>query len=378
MNTEIFFPLGIATGDAFCNRVREKDILKNKIFANDHTVLISPRRYGKTSLITQVLQENNMPHCLIDLLLATDAKFVKAAILEGAGSILATILPKPKQIKNKILNLITTLHPQITINALGQSITLSTPESAKTSIIETLLGLDKVAKTLKKRVVVVLDEFQQIAKLEDQHTLEATIRHAVERSHNVTYLFSGSNRTLLAEMFSERTRPLYHLCSLMHLERIAATEYIKFIQAAALTRWQQPIASTAIQEVLTLTACHPYHVNLVCKRLWEQNDVPNLNMVREIWADYMKEQRAFIINELGHLTVNQRKILIALARNPTHELQGKEFCTSAGVTPASVKKATDFLRKNDYIYYDEAKIHHVLNPIILAYLKQMQTTVLEE
>jgi len=377
MAAELLFPTGIANGEAFCNRVWERENLKKKIFANDHTVLVAPRRYGKTSLITQVLQENNLPHCLIDLLLATDAQFVKTAILEGIGNILSLILPKSQQLKNKVLNLLVRLRPQITMGVLGQNVTLSTPEPAKTSIIEGLLGLDKVAQTLNQRVVVVLDEFQQLAKLADQHVLEATIRHVVERSHNVTYLFSGSNRTLLTEMFSESSQPLYHLCSLMHLERIANKEYVNFIQMAAKLRWRKTIDPEAIQAILTLTVCHPYHVNVVCKRLWEQNQIPYLDLVHTIWLEYLKEQRAFIINELGDLTVNQRKVLLGLARNSVGELQSKEFCTVIGLTPASVKKAAVFLQKQDYIYLVEDATYQVLNPVLLAYLKQIQTTALE-
>ena len=63
---EKYFPQGIATGTAFCNRTEERKLLKNSVASNEHTVLVAPRRYGKTSLITQVLKDVDHPSVNMD------------------------------------------------------------------------------------------------------------------------------------------------------------------------------------------------------------------------------------------------------------------------------------------------------------------------
>lgn len=98
MASEFSFSSGLAVGPAFCNRVHERVSLKQSMEANQHTVLISPRRYGKTSLISQVLHENQFPSCIIDFLPATHLNFVKNAIVDAVSSLLTQLLPLHKKL----------------------------------------------------------------------------------------------------------------------------------------------------------------------------------------------------------------------------------------------------------------------------------------
>lgn len=98
----MLFPIGIATGEAFCNRDNERKILKDNINANRHTVLLAPRRYGKTSLVSEVIEQLSYPSCNMDFLLAADARAVEAVILEKIGELLQSILPQTKKPMKKI------------------------------------------------------------------------------------------------------------------------------------------------------------------------------------------------------------------------------------------------------------------------------------
>jgi uncharacterized protein len=87
MNKAKVFPSGVATGAAFCDREREREYLKACFSNNEHVVIVAPRRYGKTSLITQVIQESQIISVSIDLLLAADAEFIIKGILFGVSEI---------------------------------------------------------------------------------------------------------------------------------------------------------------------------------------------------------------------------------------------------------------------------------------------------
>lgn len=369
--TEKLFPSGIAGGEAFCNRQIERQKLKENILGNEHTVLISPRRYGKTSLVLKVIQENQFPNCTIDLLLAANHQFVKNAILSGVGSILGQILPKHKQAKQKILNLFSSLNPRLTLSALGQSIEFSSPLPAKKSIVDALINLDEITGSINERAVVLMDEFQQIGMLKDNRSLEASIRHAAERSKHITYLFSGSDRHLLDQMFSDRGRPLYHLCDLLRLGRIRAKDHLNFIQKAAKNRWREVIQDEIIDEILDCTECHTYYVNVLCKKLWKSPNISTVNNVKEVWKNYIFDQHQWIIHDLCELSVNQKLVLAGIAYEPTHEPQGQKFTKLIGLTPSNIKRALDTLLRKDFVYCDENKAYRVLDPAILTYLKNI-------
>src|SRR5262249_2500141 len=150
-----------------------------------------------------------------------------------------SLLPKTKLACHKLINSITALNPKLMINMLGHKVEISTKQTTEKTISELLLALDQLCQKLKKFCVIVFDEFQQIGELKENHAIEAAIRHAVERSSQVSYIFCGSKRHLLNEMFSDRSRPLYHLCDLMTINRIEASSYHNFLNKMAKNKWKK-------------------------------------------------------------------------------------------------------------------------------------------
>jgi AAA+ ATPase superfamily predicted ATPase len=103
VETTAYFPTGIVTGKAFCNRETERTYLKRRLDQNAHVVLMSPRRYGKSSLIAQFTHDQNIPFSSVDLLPATSGKYVKNAIVDGVVQLLDVIMPKTKKAKQKLM-----------------------------------------------------------------------------------------------------------------------------------------------------------------------------------------------------------------------------------------------------------------------------------
>lgn len=230
--------------------------------------------------------------------------------------------------------------------------------------------MDQVAQKTQKSCVVVFDEFQQIDELKENHAIEAAIRHAVERSSRVSYIFCGSKRHLLNEMFSDKSRPLYHLCELMTINRIETASYNKFLNKRARSKWNKFLDNDVISEILFLTENHPYYVNALCRRLWRSNKVPTLSEVRNSWDNYITQQGVWIVDDLSRLTLNRRKVITALAYQPTREPQGQEFSARAVLTPSVIKKALMDLHKLDLIYQDEQGYYHVLDPAVSYFIRR--------
>lgn len=369
---ETYFPTGIVTGNAFCNREKEREYLKRRFEQNAHIVLMSPRRYGKSSLVAQFTLDQNTPFASVDLLPATSSKYVKNAIVDGVTQLLDVIMPRLKNSKQKLLSFFSRMNPVIELSAFGQKIKLNPDEKTHTeTIMKLLMSLDEAAKSLNQRLIFVIDEFQQIATLEESHSLEASIRHAVERSKHVFYIFAGSNRTLLEEMFKNKDRPLYHLCDEMKLHRIAVDDYYPFIKKAAIKRWGNPICDASIEGIIFLTERHPYYFNRLCRMLWDHESPPNIDLVESTWSQYVETQKIDWASEMiSRLTTNQKTILANLARSSEKELRGKDFSNKLEMASSSIQRTVTGLLRKDFAYRDQDGFYHVLNPVIKTILAE--------
>ena len=376
-----YFPQGVAMEAYFCNREKEKAALKSNIEAHEHIVLMAPRRYGKTSLVTQVLNENDFPGVHIDFFFVLTQADVTQAISEGVSTIISQLLPKSKTAYHKIIDSIIASNPKLTFNILGQKLEIGSKQTTEKNISELLLALDQFAKGAKKTCVLIFDEFQQIAELKENHAIEAAIRHAVERSQYVSYIFCGSKRHLLNEMFSDKSRPLYHLCDLMSIDRIDSEAYYPFLENMAKKKWKKSLDQDVIMEILHLTENHPYYVNALCRRLWSMESPPVLGEVRRAWIDYINQQSVWMINDLSNLSINRRKVIMALAAQATNEPQGKIFSTQVNLNPSTIKRCIDDLHRLDMIYLDKTNHYQVLDPALAyfirnkAHLKPMQLII---
>ncbi len=374
MSVDYYFPTGIVTGKAFCDREKERDLLKKRYDQNAHVVLMSPRRYGKTSLITQFTLEQKTPSISIDLLPATSSSYVRNAVFDGAVSLLNKILPRSKKTKQKILSLFENMNPVIELSAFGQRVKLTPHEKTpQESIMKVLLNLDKAAVELNKRLIFVMDEFQQVGDLPENHALEASIRHAVERSQKIFYVFSGSNRTMLEEMFKDEKRPLYHLCDELKIGKIQYQYYFEFIKNAAKQNWHKTLPEDRINTILELTECHPYYVNKLCRLVWDQKSLPSTTKIQNIWEKYVDTQKTdWIADTIGKLTVNQREVLAALAHQTITEPHNKEFIARLRMSSSSMQRTIAFLLRTDLVYKNNEGYYCVLNPVIKFYLKNIK------
>ena len=364
-----FFPSGLALGRAFYNREKEKTVLLQNILDVEPMVVVSPRRYGKTSLITEVIRENELLAISLDFLPASDEEYVHNAILAGIEKLVSLLLQKKSGLKNSLLRLFTTFNPRIVLTAFGQSIEFANPMNRRKTISEALVLLDQAAQSAKQNVVFVMDEFQQVGTLSKNHSIEASIRHAVERAQHVSYIFSGSNRQLLEQMFNDKKRPLYHLCDFIRIDRISEKEYTHYLQKDALLQWHKELDVEVVSEILTLTQRHTYYVNRLCKALWKLPSLPTVSDVRKCWDQYMQENEHWIANTIGNLKPNQRKVLSVLCHTAVHEPQGNAFCKLTGLAAASIKRVMDTMLLKDHIYVDEQGNYKLLDPAIDYYLR---------
>lgn len=365
--TELF-PRGIAQGKAFYDRITERKKLKQNIQHAIHTVLIAPRRYGKTSLMTQVLHENKIKHIWIDFMTITSRDDVQDKLLQKISNLVVNVAPAAKRLKQLATKYFSALSPEITLKIPGLSLKLHVPEQAKEGITEALISLDNLAKDINKRFVIVLDEFQEVLRIDKNSTLQAAIRHAAERSERVTYLFSGSKHRPLRRIFNGKENPLYALCESMELFKISDEEYIHFINKAAIEKWGTFLDTEILNQILSYSDRYPKYINALCGAIWIYESKPTSELVEELWHSYIFSRKTDIAEDLSDLTLNQRRLLQWLCFKPTTELYSKETLTALKMSQSSVQKAIEILLEKDFVIEKE-NVYLVLDPIFISYFK---------
>ena len=342
-----YFPEGLALGEAFVNRDKERSYLIKRVQSNKHCVLIAPRRYGKTSLVMKVAEEIKTPYCAIDFLAAYSDEYVRDQIVNKVSTLVFELLPRITKAKENLIHIFKKMNPEITIGAFGQKLTLKMSSSPLQDITDLLLKLDETAQSFKKNVVIFMDEFQQISQLKNHVSIEAAIRHAVERSQNTAYVFSGSSRKLLKQMFGDQSRPLYRLCQTINIERMHPEAYVEHLQNLAIKKWKKSLSAETIQRIFELTELHPFYMNVLCQYLWEEEEPPSSQQVNEIWKVFVKNQKKIISHDLTSLSINQKKMMAALAKNPVQEAQSIEFISPLKISASSAQQAIEVLIQND-------------------------------
>lgn len=372
MNIETYFPQKLALGSNFCNRVDEQKQLRLNIQGVRPTLIMSPRRYGKTSLGVYVVEKLKLPYTHLDLFPLADVQDVQNTILGGIGEILASIESTPEKAMKAVSQFFSEL--SVRFNFIGSKIEVdlmqSKQESSKT-LINALTQLDATLKKKKTKAVLFLDEFQRLGQMQDAELIEAALRHVAQKSTHVVFLFSGSNRHLLNAMFDDSHRPLYKLCDRLTLDRIEAKSYTDFINHLAKRTWKKELSDETLETIFSLTACHPYYVNVLCARLWRKNKYFTTKQVLSAWYDYAVEEKSNVFKELEGLSGNQLKLLIALARNVDIESPlGDKFLSLANMALSSARQSLNVLKQKDYVYHDREKHYRVLDPLIAYVLSE--------
>lgn len=365
-----YFPLSVASGQAFCNREAETKRLQACIAYHRPVLLISPRRYGKTSLALHAIKQLNIPFAHIDLFSAVDEQDIEKCILQGIGRLIASMESIPKRALALAHHIFSGSHIKAVFNKFEVSIEVNRKgEKSAYHILDLLERLEKLAKKSKKNIVLFFDEFQCIHDITPHHAIESVLRQVAQLTKSISFIFSGSHRHLLNQLFDDRNRPFYKLCERITLDRISELHYTKHIQKLAKKIWKKTFSDRCLEKIFNCCARHPYYTNLLCSRLFAQTTLPSLEKIEMIWEQYIREERSSVASEIELLSKNQRKLLTMLARaQGTSEPFGRAFVHHANMPKATIDQALTFLENRDYIERDNQQHIRIVDPLIQTVL----------
>ncbi|MDF1655686.1 MAG: ATP-binding protein [Coxiellaceae bacterium] len=363
MNIRKYFPLGKAYGKAFCNRETETQKLVGNIQSGKHTVLVAPRRYGKSSLCEKALDICQLPTSVVDFHLAVSEKNIERFILKGVVDLIGKSISQVDKMTALIKKTVKNLKPrfEITTGPLSLSFDVSDESTAAENISEALLLLEKLLQEKNKTAVLLFDEFQEVGKITNGKGAEGAIRHVAQETQNLALIFSGSNPHLINNMFENESRPLYKLCKKLPLHRISAEHYKKHLNYAAKQQWSQQLSDETFTEIISLTERHPYYMNALCDEIWaESQKIPSTEMVKACWQIVIESDKSHLIKDFLRLSDNQRKALIHISTYGGKELFSSKSIKSMDIPSGSLMRAVSTLLENDFIEQANGKYHLII------------------
>ena len=343
----------------FCDRKMETNRILKALGNHRNITLISLRRMGKTGLIHHVfhhLSKNKTTACFYLDILAT--RNLDDFINAFGKAVLGKLDTTPSRALKKISSFFSTLRPVIAYDTLtGQpsvEFSLQHPEDAP----KTLEQIFKYLGQQNKKIIIAIDEFQQIVNYPEKNT-EALLRTHIQKLSNVNFIFSGSHKHLLLSMFSDYGRPFYQSTELVHLGPIDQKEYTAFIQSH-FEKAGKKISSKQIKKVLEWTHIHTFYVQYAFNKLYNtsRKQIKD-NLIANTLLTILEENEVVYYNYRSLLTVHQWNLLSAIAKEEKVKMPtSKDFIKNHDLnTPSSVKTALKALVDKEMIYREDGAYH---------------------
>lgn len=367
------FIFGVATsGDNFTDREKESERLLLNFRHGVNTILISPRRWGKTSLVQKVCrlaQSDSLKVVYLDIFSCRNEKdfydMFASAVLKQTSSKLEEWLENIKMFLSRI-------SPKISLSPdpmTDFSLTLNL--DPKDEEVADILQLpEKIAQQKGIRIVICIDEFQQIGEFKDSQAFQKRLRSVWQLQESVSYCLFGSKKHLMNELFEKKSLPFYKFGDVMYLPKIRTEDWVDYICARFQATGKQ-ITKDLAERICCAVDNHSSYVQQLAWLVWIHTDGQATEAdYQEAFQDILDQNTPLFEKQTESLTTYQMNFLRAILCGQHDEftvqevLQKYELGTSANVSV--VKQA---LIKKELIEIEKGKVF-ISDPVLQIWLKQ--------
>ena len=303
----------LSQGQNFCNRKEEIKRLHAAFRDGQSIVLISPRRWGKSSLVNHALATYSGKLIAIKLDcfgIRSSGEFYSILL----KAILQSTSTKLQHVADTVKSFIKAYIPFVKYS-IGDGeeikISLDIPEG-KVDAGAVLDLCQKVAVSRKIRIVVCIDEFQKIAEWSDGKNVLEKLRSHWQKHRDVSYCLYGSKRHLMASLFSDSSQPFYRFGETIFLQRIAASEWVRFIVyncGRSGKRIEEPVA----QRLVEIVNAHSYFVQYLARICWNSTtDKITGAVLDNAYREFLNDHLALFQNMTKGLTFYQTNYIKAV------------------------------------------------------------------
>ena len=315
--TNPFIVTGKIESEYFCDRVQESARLVKSITNGNNMVIISPRRMGKTGLIQFCYDKpeiaNEYYTFFIDILHTSSLR--EFTYLLGR-EIYETLLPRSRKMSDLFIRTLKSISGKFGFDPITSTPTFNVelgdidrPEYTLNEIFRYLTDADKPC-------VVAIDEFQQIAKYPEKN-IEALLRTHIQKLHNSHFIFAGSERHMMQEMFTSAARPFYHSADILELKAIGPEIYIPFI-VGHFEKRNRRIATENVGKVYDLFKGHTYYIQKTFNEAFAdtpEGEECSLETIRAAIDNMVASNDTIFREILSNIPEKQKELLYAIAKD---------------------------------------------------------------
>ena len=367
------FIFGVATsGDNFTDREKETARLLSNFQHGVNTVLISPRRWGKTSLVQKVCrltQSDKLKIVYLDIFSCrSDGDFYNAF---AAGVLKQTSSKWDEWVENAKLFL-SRISPRISLGPDPMSdFSISLELNPKSDDIDEILQLpEKIAQKKGINIVVCIDEFQQIAEFKDSKMFQKRLRSVWQLQKSVSYCLFGSKMHLMNELFEKRNLPFYKFGDAVYLPKISTSDWVKYI-CGRFEATGKHISKELAEKICRTVDNHSSYVQQLAWLIWIQTkEVATDQNFEDAFQDIVDQNTPLFEKQTESLTTYQMNFLRAIVNGVHKEfttqevLQKYQLGSSANVS--TVKRA---LIKKELIETEKQQVI-IPDPVMRIWLKR--------
>lgn len=372
-----FIVSGYVSADYFCDREAETEELTKALVNGRNTVIVSPRRMGKTGLIEHCFHQEEIAqdyHTFFVDIYATGS--LKELVFMLGKHIFDTLKPKGKKFVEGFFAAIGSLRPAFKLDAVtGDPVfdigigEIRRPEASLEELFSYLESADKPC-------LVAIDEFQQIARYPEKN-VEAVLRTHIQKCTNTTFVFAGSQRHMMQNIFFSASRPFYQSASFLNLAPIGEEPYRRFVQRH-FRQVGKGISDEIIARIYRLFEGHTWYMQTLLNRLYEQTDKGEEITLAEadtVLHATVDAQQTVYQNMVAMLSERQKELLFAIGKEGrASEITSADFIARHGLySSSSVQSAARQLLDKEFVT-KEGSIYQVYDRFFGLWIAQTYGT----
>ncbi len=369
---------GVVGNGEFCNRTQELADLTETMKSSGRCFVYAERRMGKTSLVMRALEKlarKDYIPVYVDLWPTDGSAAFATATARAVTTAAETNTTKLLELGKALFG---RLRPSVSLDHSGQpkvEFGIDGRTATKSDLAEVLAAPEALAARSGKKVVMVFDEFQQIAEYDSDLT-ERELRSTIQHHRNVAYLFLGSRKHLLQSMFLDQSRPLYRSAMHYPIGPIETKHWRPFISKRFVDA-KKSFSKPLIAELCDRTQGHPFYTQHLCHVLWSMIDpggsVEAANLDQAVGELLRRESHAYV-TLWETLTKNEQRFLRGLADHETPPKPfSSDFTRKYGLRTASnAQRAAESLVASDVIER-EASSYVINDRFLRLWISQLQS-----
>lgn len=367
------FIFGVATsGDNFTDREKETAHLLQNFRHGVNTVIVSPRRWGKTSLVLKVCElakSDKLKIVYLDIFACrSDSDFYNAF----AAAVIKQTSTKLEEWLENVKSFFSRISPKISMGTDPMTdFSISFDLNPKSNDVDEILQLpEKIALKKGCNIVVCIDEFQQIAEFNDSTTFQKRLRTVWQLQKQVSYCLFGSKKHLMNELFEKQSLPFYKFGDAIYLQKIGTPYWVDYICSRFKTTGKN-ISRELAEKICLMAENHSSYVQQLAWLVWIHTDSDaSESALKAAYQDLIDQNTTLFEKQTESLTTYQMNFLRAVINGVHDEFSSQEVLQKYKLgSSANVNIVKRALVKKELIEIEKRQVE-IPDPVMKAWLKK--------